>query len=270
MPSLAETQQSQFVKMLLIGTPMSGKTGAMTSLVKAGYKLRILDFDAKIQTLAAFVKREAPDKLGSVEVRTLRDKIKATDIGAMLDGPPKAWSAATKMIDRWAYEEDGKKIDLGIPAQWGPESVLVIDSLTFASRAAFDWAEPLVPRGKGGDYDARAVFGKAQTAIFDELMLITAKDFKTNVIVTAHIDYMPMPDGTMKGFPTTIGKALGPNIPAMFPAMVLCHTVAQNRQIGTVSTAILDLANPAPFKMQATYPIGTGLADIFKTIKESI
>lgn len=265
MPSLDKTQTSEFIKMLLIGQPMSGKTGSLASLVKAGYKLRVIDFDAKIHTLKAFVKKDSPDKLANVEVVTLRDKYKSTAFGAQIDGTPKAWATATALIDHWKYEGT----DLGAPRTWGKDCVLVIDSLTFAARAAFDWAFPLVPRGAGGNFDPRAVYGKAQDAIFDELMLITAEDFKTNVVVTAHIDYLPMPDGKTKGFPTTIGKALGPNIPAMFPSMAMTFSEVGARKIGTVSNALLDLANPAPFKMQATMGIEEGLATFFKTVKEA-
>ena len=45
MPNLSKHQSSEFTKLLLMGDSKSGKTGALASLVLAGYKLRILDFD---------------------------------------------------------------------------------------------------------------------------------------------------------------------------------------------------------------------------------
>lgn len=269
MVSLGSYRSSKFIKMLLIGIPMSGKTGSLTSLVKAGYKLRILDFDSKLATLIAYVNKECPDKIGTIEARTLRDKYKATPLGPMVDGMPRAFISAISMLDKWDYEENGQKIALGVPATWGEDCILVVDSLTFLARSAFDWAEPLVPRSSRGEYDPRAVYGKAQDAVMDMLMLLTSDAFQTNVIVTAHVTYQDLPDGTMKGFPTSVGKAIGPNIPAMFTSMALCETVSGAHTIKTTSTALLDLANPAPFKMLPSLPLDTGMATFFKTIREA-
>lgn len=269
MPSLDNYKSSEFIKLLLIGAPMSGKTGALASLVAKGYKLRILDYDAKMGTLQAYVKRNSPDKLKNVEVVTLRDKIKSTAMGSIVDGMPKAFNDGGNLLDKWSYKDDaGVPVDLGVPSTWGKDTIVVIDSLTYMGRAAMDWAEPLVPRGKGGEIDGRAPVGKAQDAIMDRLMLLTSKWFATNVIVTAHISYNTFADGIMKGFPSAPGKALGPNIPSMFSSMAMCQTVAGKRSILTASTALLDLANPAPFAFEGflTLPIETGLATFFEKV----
>src|SRR5262252_9685406 len=52
MPGLEDHQSNDFVKMLLIGDAQAGKTGSLVSLVKAGYRLRILDFDNKLDVLS--------------------------------------------------------------------------------------------------------------------------------------------------------------------------------------------------------------------------
>jgi hypothetical protein len=49
--------------------------------------------------------------------------------------------------------------------------------------------------------------------------------------------------------------------------MALCQTVAGKRTIQTVPTALVDLKNPAAFKMAPTLPIETGLADFFATLR---
>lgn len=268
MPGLDTYKSSEFIKLLLIGAPMSGKTGALASLVADGYKLRILDFDNKLSTLQAYVKRNSPDKLKNIDAITLRDKYKTSMMGPIVDGTPKAFNEALKLLERWTYGEGDKKIDLGVPSSWGKDTIFVIDSLTYMSRAAFDWAEPLVPRGKGGDFDARAVYRTGQDAIMDALMFVTSANFATNVIVTAHIDYQAMPDGVLRGFPSSIGKAIGPNIPSVFPAMAMTQTVAGKRSILTDKATLLDLANPAPFAFEGatTLPIETGLSTYFKKI----
>ncbi len=264
MPSLSNHQSNEFTKLLIEGDSGSGKTGALTSLVKAGYKLRILDFDNGLDVLKGFVQHECPDMVGTVEFRTLRDKRKATATGPEIDGTPRAFIDAIKMLDRWKYDD----IDLGPPAGWGPDAILVVDSLTMLSDACFDWRTPLTPRGSGGNYDKRATYFDAQKAIEDVLALLTSESFRTNVIVISHIKYMDMPDGTKKGFPTAVGSALSPTIPRYFNSVALCETTGGKRTLKTVPTATIDLKNPRPFAMAKSYPIETGLADFFAVLRD--
>jgi hypothetical protein len=103
MPNLKDHQSSQFTKLLLIGDSGSGKTGALTSLVGAGYKLRIWDFDNGLDPLVQHVRRTAVDKLGNIEYHTLRDRKKSSPIGPVIDGPPKAFITsltAVRQVDR--------------------------------------------------------------------------------------------------------------------------------------------------------------------------
>src|SRR5215472_4995009 len=99
MPSLANHQSNDFIKALLIGNAMSGKTGSLTSLVKAGYHLRILDLDNKLDVLKYFIQHECPERIGNVEFVTIRDKFKAGPTGPVIDGKPKAWVEAIKLCD---------------------------------------------------------------------------------------------------------------------------------------------------------------------------
>ncbi len=267
MPSLAQHQSNQYTKLLLIGDSGTGKTGALTSLVAAGYKLRILDFDNGLETLKQFVLKECPDKLPSIEYRTLRDHRKASDAGTIIDSP-KAFVQALKMLDNWKYKDGDETIDLGSPAKWGPECVLVVDTLTFMSDAAFNFREPLVARSRDGKFDARAVYKDAQDAVENVLALLTGEDFRTNVIVIAHIRYVENPDGTKKGYPTSVGAALSPQIPTYFNTVAQCVTnPGGKRVIQTTATAMIDLKNPKPFEISGTYPIASGLATIFKELR---
>src|SRR5882757_3538177 len=168
MPSLSQHQSNEYTKLLIEGDSGSGKTGALASLVKAGYKLRILDYDNGLESLKQFVLRDSPEMVDNVEFRTLRDKRKATPVGSIIDGTPRAFIDGLKMLDRWKYGD----IDLGVPAEWGPECILALDSLTFCSDAAFDFREPLAPRGSNGKYDIRAVYKDAQDEIENVLALL--------------------------------------------------------------------------------------------------
>ena len=260
MPSLAQHQSNDFTKMLIMGDSGSGKTGALTSLVTAGYNLRILDMDNGLETLKQFVLQQAPDRIGSIEYRTLRDAYKATPEGPVVSRPT-AFVDAIKMLDRWKYDD----VDLGPPSEWGSECLLVIDSLTFLSDSAFAWARGLAP----GNKDPRQWYGTAQDAIEKVLALLTSPNFKTNVIVIAHVKYIEREDGTTKGYPTSVGSALSPQIPRYFNSVALCQTkTGGKRTIQTVATAMIDLKNPKPFEMLPSYPLEIGLVDFFRVLRK--
>lgn len=257
MPSLAPPSNTALVKLLVIGDSGTGKTGALASLVAAGYKVRILDADNKIQNgiLPQVLKRLCPDKIGMVDFEPVRDKFKSSSIGPIFDGIPSAFTRSLAFFDKWS---DGT-----IPREWGPETILVLDSLTFFSDAAFNWAKSMNPSCK----DPRQWYGTAQEAVEHTLAQLTSDAFKTNVIVIAHVSWVDRPDGTMKGYPASIGKALGPTIPAYFDNMILCQTAAGGkRTIQTVPTALVDLKTPI-LQVPPIMPIETGLADFFKALR---
>lgn len=263
MPTLANHQSSSFTKLLLIGDSKSGKTGALAPLVK-NYKIRILDYDNGLDALAQIIKRDNPTKLENVEFRTLRDKMRSTPLGPVIDGMAQAFIQGVQMLDNWKYAD----VDLGPPADWGKDTILVIDSLTFMSEAAWAFREPLVPKSKDGKYDIRAVYKDAQDAVEKVLAFVTSESFKTNVIVISHVRYVDNPDGTRKGYPTAIGGALSPQIPRYFNSVALAQTgPGGKRFIQTAATAMIDLANPASFKMLPTLPIETGLETFFTTLR---
>jgi hypothetical protein len=169
------------------------------------------------------------------------------------------------MLDHWKYDE----VDLGPPKDWGSDCILVLDSLSFFSDAAFDFREPMTPRSRDGKFDVRAVYKDAQDAVENTLGLLTGEAFKTNVIVIAHVRYIENPDGTKKGYPNSVGSALSPAIPRYFNSVAMCQTKAGGkRTIQTAATAMIDLKNPKPFEMLPTYPIESGLADFFAVLRE--
>jgi len=259
MPSLDKVPQTNAsVKLILIGDSGTGKTGALASLVEADYRLRVWDYDNKLAggILPIILKQRCPGKLHNVEFESLRDSLKGSPIGPILDGAPQAYTRGLALLDKWT---DGT-----IPKTWNDgKTVVVVDSLTFLSDAAFNWARGMNPSAK----DPRQWFYTAQSAVEDTLALLTASSFQAHVIVISHVSWQDRPDGTMKGYPSSVGKALGPTIPAYFENMALCQTMAGKRTIQTVPTALVDLKNPAAFKMAPTLPIETGLADFFKTIR---
>lgn len=264
MPLLSQHQSNSFTKMILLGDPGTAKTGGCTSLVKAGYKLGILDYDNGLDVLSQFVNHECPDKINNIVYRTLRDKKKSTPTGMIVDGPATAFQTGMNMLDRWKHGDQ----DLGSPAAWGKDWIFILDSLTHCARAAFDACEQMSMGSK--NKDPRIVYFKAQQAVETMLANLTSEFFKTNVIVIAHVNYVDNEDGTRKGYPNAIGKALSPIIGSYFNSIALCSTKAGGRRvIQTAPTALIDLKNPAPFAMLPEYPISTGLADFFEVLRPS-
>ena len=259
MPSLADHQSNEYVKLLLTGDSGSGKSGALAPLVGAGYKLRILDMDNGLDSLKSYVQKDHPARLADVEFRTLRDDYITTAAGPKVH-KPHAFVDAMKMLDHWRYANT----DLGKPADWGPDCICILDSLSFFSDAAFDWAQGLNPGAK----DPRQWFYSAQQAVESALALLTSGSFRTNVIVTAHVRYSTGDDGRNKGYPNAIGSALGPTIPRYFNHWAQCENKAGKRTIQTAATNLFDLKNTKPFEMEKTYPLETGLADFFAVLRQ--
>lgn len=263
MPTLSSHTSTSLVKLLLLGDSKSGKTGSLVSLVAAGYHLRVLDFDNLLDILRYKILEICPDKLDSVEYRTLRDPIKAGAAGAIIDGKPKAWINAIKMLDNWKYDD----VDLGVPATWGPDCILVIDSLSRLCDAAYDFHDSIRVVGKSGDFDGRAVYGSAQDDVEKLLGMLTSPTFGTNVIVICHGIYMAQPDGTFI-FPQGVGQKLSPKIPQYFPNYIRYTNKGGKRTIQLESDPLIHLANARPNEMPKSLPIETGLADFFAVLRE--
>lgn len=273
MPSLASYGTSRPVKGLYLGDAGAGKTGSLTSLVKAGYNLRIYDFDNLLAPLVHYVQREAPDKIGNVAVQTFTDKMKAVNspvvmngasakVMPFVDGTPKAFVDALKQMTHWKTADE----DLGDPGTWGPETVVVIDTLTTLSTAAFRYAQAMNPAAK----EPQTYYFTAQQLIENMLALLCSEQFNTNVLVLAHIDYDK--DATFqitKGFPRSIGSALNTKIGAYFNCVLLAERAGSKRQIRTNNAGLVDLKNPVAFKVADTLPLETGMADFFAAVRQA-
>ena len=125
-------------RILMLGWQGGGKTGALACLANAGFKLRILDFDGKQgHPLERYIKREC---LANVDVVTLADKLRDTQKFIGVSGLPTAFSGAFKLMDHWRYTRrdglDEIEVDLGRSRDWGPDTIVVLDTGTAMGRAA--------------------------------------------------------------------------------------------------------------------------------------
>jgi hypothetical protein len=265
MPKASEHSSSSIQKLLYIGDSGTGKTTSLFSLLQAGYKLRIYDFDNLLSPLISITRGKAPEYLDNIEFMSFRDEVSTTSQGPIVPSP-RAFTDGLKAFDKW---EDGSK-----PKEWGPEYVAVIDSLTTLSRAAYFWgrgmqggntfAEGVAMKG----FEPRQAFHTAQQAIMNVIALLTSDSFRCNVIVISHIKYLEQ-DGAVKGFPLSVGTAISPEICTYFPTIALATKKDSRRVIRTRSTNMIDLKNPRSFDKDFAeeLPMDTGLAQYFDRAK---
>lgn len=258
---LSSLPSDDYTKFFYVGDSSSGKTGSLVSLVKAGYKLRILDMDNGTSILKSYVKRECPELIDNVDVEQFRDKFKVRSGGDVgVDGSPKAFTNAVKLLDKWT--------DDSIPREWGKDTFFVLDTLTTLGKAALAWAEGLSPTAK----DPRQWYFAAQQGIENIIAMIMGPDFHCNVIICTHITARELQDGTQKGFPASgAGSALGPTLAKYCNTMVLAESSGSGdnvkRKIKTTPTGFIDLKSAAPFATASSYELGTGLAEIVRILK---
>lgn len=276
MPSLAEHQSLEFIKALYLGDPGSGKTGSLDSLVGAGYKVRIYDFDNLLGTLVQYVLRNHPALIQNVSYQTFTDKMKGQDIPLVMqgnamkvlpftDGVADAFSRGMKQFNHWKFTDKatGRVEDLGKPAEWGKDVVLVVDTLSTLAMAAYRYCWSMNPAAK----EPQAVYFAAQQMIENVLALLFSEQLRTNVLVLAHIDYSKNQLEVMKGYPRAIGSAMATKIGGYFNCILQAEAISPSKRvIHTNSTGIVDLKNPVAFKVDKDLPLETGLADFFKAV----
>lgn len=288
MPKGSEHKGATLVKGLMLGDPGSGKTGALTSLLAAGYKVRVYDFDNLLGTLISFVRHECPDMLDNLDYQTFTDKLKGISTPILMvgnamkvmpnnDGTPKAYIKAMEQLTYWK-DPDGD--DLGDPGTWGADTVVVLDSLTSLSDSAFRYVQAMNPAGR----EPQAFYHAAQQLIMNLLSLLASESMNTNVLVLCHLAYTRKPrsqeaknDMTVhetlelgKGYPRSVGSALNEIIASKFNTCLLVEDKgSDNRVIHTKSTMLVDLKNPVPFEGLDQLPIKTGLATFFKAVNST-
>ena len=269
MPTLAEAQPVEFCKMLNVGVSGSGKTGAMVSLVRAGYNLKIIDHDNGLQILKALLDPEEQER---VEVETITDRLKATPLGHILPTAPTAISRSLAALSRWSMNAE-------------PDDVIVIDTLTRQGTFAM-WTAMFEGRWwKVGDPSPTRPriqdWGAAQQIQEEILQGLFSESSVHHVLVNAHIVHIDTPgsggqvvddkgkvhdlDPEVKGYPSALGRKLPPRVGSYFNTMVETKIMGGNRVINTIPSDTLDLKVPAR-DVKGTYPISTGLAELFELV----
>lgn len=280
------------IKGLLLGESTSGKTGALMSLAAVGYKLRILDLDNKTDLLrdyalnpnSPYVKRN-PSVAANISVKTCVDPMKFEG-GRIIPASVTAWQTFTGMLMNW---KDGGE-DFGPVTRWGPDCVLVVDTLSSLAKWAYNF-HLLMNQAIGKDRtqnEARRDIGATQSHIRKFLDSLMSEGIKCHILVLTHItsvtEFGDNPGGlspddkkstAINGFPSAIGRALGPEISRGMNNVWIIRpsglgTGATRRiytNIQQQNGAIISAMTSAPLRAKESYDIQWGLAELFQDIR---
>lgn len=287
MPQGTKHQSKKTTKLLNLGIPGSGKTGATACLVKAGYRLIVVDFDNGVDILIGLLQDDVKalerlyyetftDQMQLIKgsSRTKDDKVKPTSM-IVTKGTPTAFTDALGALTRWKFPvEDGsaETYDLGNIASWGPDTIVMIDSLGFAGVAALRFIRQLNMH-QFDNFTSQPDYGQAMDMIEGMLQLLFSDSVKCHVIVNSHITFIEdILKGSIIGLPRALGSKLPPKVGGYFNSIVHTTTIgaggSAKRIIRTTSKGLVELKLPIlPGSLPAELPINDGLLTIFKTLQ---
>lgn len=256
MTSLTDHPSVKIVRMLNIGESGTGKTGALASLAKAGYRLWVLDYDNGLDILASAL-RDDPEAMARVTYETLRDPV------TLGTGNPKvksaeAWKAAGATLVKWEVEK------------FNEGDIVVIDTLTTLSNAAFN--EALKVANRLNQKPQQNDYGWMGDSVLLFIGAITDDDANFNVIVNTHVRYLSNEgdDTLARGLPNAKGQMIPKDIGKFFNTIVLTRTKGQGagakRMISTKPQGVIEVKTSNPFGVKPEYTIETGLAEMFNDI----
>lgn len=167
-------------RVLVIGEPASGKTGAVASLANAGYRILYYDFDQNSRVLGSYLKPGHADIF--IETFSVA-KLTNTNV---FDGQGVATTQAvaelrrfTKLLQHWKTPTE----DLGPVAKLTPKDVIVIDSGTFLGKLLLLAAHE-DPKTKKDLRSLYQVAGEYYAAILD---FLTGRKVGASVLVLTHL-----------------------------------------------------------------------------------
>jgi hypothetical protein len=272
MPSFSDPQLTPTLRVLLLGHSGTGKTGGLASLVKAGYHLHLADFDNGWEILYNLLKDDKA-ALARVNYEVFRDQY-SPDGNSTVPKDSVAWGESLKWMDGILNKDPG------------PDTILAVDSLSFAARAAMNYTLKLNGRLKSRPWPAD--WGDAQGLIVNLVGMLADHTIRCHIICSAHIEKtggqkvemigkgeearkIVIDEGPVRQLPAMIGKAINPVIPRFFNHMLQFHRVgsgaASQYQIHTRPHEDIELKSAAPGIVKPVYPLATGLADYFQTVR---
>jgi hypothetical protein len=270
-------------RIMVVGYPGMGKTGALASLLNAGFKLRILDFDGNLEPLLLYADHKRLPLLDAVH---LEDNTRMGASGIEPIGTPTAFASAFSLMDEWKYKEGDVEVNLGKSDSWGLDTVVVLDSLTSMGDAAK--ARAMKMQNKTPLNMTDRVWGLAMGEQEEFIKRMTRSSNKFHVIVLAHLKMIgpkmirqgdsPLTESIKteqaslietKLFPSALGWALPQTIAQHFPTVVEMAAVIRgkttSRVLKTIPRPELDVKLPARIAGKE-FDISDGLLQILQEL----
>jgi len=278
------------IKGLILGDSGAGKTGALASLAKAGYRLIIADFDNGITPLLMQLEGDKV-ALSNLYYEIFTNRM-ITSGGVILPlGLPLAFSRLLDAMHRWKFGKGDQAYNLGPISKWGPDTVFCLDSLTFFGRAAMLHTQAM--NNSLGVHPHPGLYGHAMGLMEDYLALLYDEGIKCHVLVNSHIlmqddaeaeSDLPTPESTdkfdkpmkkKKGVPMALGDKLPPKVGTYFNTCVRVKTrgrgASTKRVIRTTTEGVVGLKFPKGLKpFPDEVDISNGLARIFKYLRGGV
>jgi hypothetical protein len=275
MPTLRDFEDTMILRLLGMGDPGTGKTGSMAELINClprfGIERVIIqDWDDGLDILAAQVK---PDQKERVHYETLRDELKATQLGVAVRDP-KAYTRGMALMNNWTTKTE----DLGPASKWGRETLFVCDTITGLGDACISFATEILK--VTDDWQAVGAAMKHQGKYIQLL-----KALQCHIIVFSHIRYMggggvtqvvdkfgkvsiKEVDSRVEGnaYPSALGQILPPQIGRHFNVQLEWKLIGSTRKVATIPDK--KMALKIPFDVKAEMDAKTALVDIFAAYLE--
>lgn len=257
MGDMTEHESNSLVKALVVADSGSGKTGALASLVDAGFNVRFLDFDNGLSVIKGFVKDKS--KLKNVHyVDNLSDDMQLI-AGRVGVKKANAFQRAMDALEKGGADYWGKSgAHIGPVSTWTSRDILCLDSLTFCGRSCL----LMVMQANGAGMKAPEIqhYGTAMDNLEKMLgMIQSAKTSPCHVIVNTH---MSKDEGSARMLPEALGSKLSPKVPRYFDNMIGLSLTAGERTFKTKKDGMLALKTAVP--LNDTYPISNGWVQMFE------
>lgn len=257
MPTLDEHPAQALYKGLHVGENGTGKSGALASLAAAGYNLWVLDYDNGLDSILDALRAD-PQAKRRVSYETLRDEIVTTSGLPKIKAPVHAYEDAGRTLEKWKVES------------FTPKDILVLDTLSSFSQAAFNKALSL-----GARLNQRPQlmdYGWMADSVKLFLEMLTSPALNCHVVVNTHIRFLASEsdDTTQRGLPNAKGQEISREVGKYFNNVILFRTLGSGpgarRRISTQPQGVVEVKVSAPSKVRPEYAIDTGLADLFADI----
>jgi hypothetical protein len=262
MPSMTEHESNALVKAMVASDSGSGKTGALASLVDAGFNVRILDFDNGLSVLKGYVKDKS--KLANVHyVDKLQDDFRLVG-GRVGTARAASFQRAMDALDKGGPDYWGA--DIPPIKDWTSHDICVLDTLTMAGRASLQMV--MVANGAGLKAPEIQHYGLAMDNIEKLVQMLMSSVTPCHVIINTHITGV---EGDARLYPAALGSKLPPNIGKYVDNMIGLRLVAGKRTFLSQKDGLLALKSAVP--LPEMIPIEDGWKTIFekvtgKTVKE--